>query len=57
MSIQTDDFLPAPPKRVVSAVPVSKQEDAIEQALWRRLFEKLNGFDRPVHSDELDIDA
>jgi holliday junction DNA helicase RuvB len=32
MSIQTDDFAP-PPKRVVSAAPVSPAEEAIERAL------------------------
>jgi Holliday junction DNA helicase RuvB len=33
MSIQTDDFVPAPDKRVVSAAPVSPQEEALERAL------------------------
>ena len=33
MSIQTDDFAPPPPKRVVSAAPASPNEEAIERAL------------------------
>lgn len=33
MSIQTDDFAPAPEKRVVSAAPASPQEEALERAL------------------------
>ncbi|HEY8358800.1 MAG TPA: Holliday junction branch migration DNA helicase RuvB, partial [Ramlibacter sp.] len=33
MSIQTDDFAPAPPKRVVSAASASPAEEAIERAL------------------------
>jgi Holliday junction DNA helicase RuvB len=33
MSIQTDDFAPVPPKRVVSAAPVSPAEETIERAL------------------------
>src|SRR5213082_914089 len=33
MSIQTDDFAPAPDKRVVSAAPASPQEEALERAL------------------------
>ncbi|MDB5897534.1 MAG: ruvB [Ramlibacter sp.] len=33
MSIQTDDFAPAPPKRVVSAAPASPAEEAMERAL------------------------
>ncbi|MDE2607724.1 MAG: Holliday junction branch migration DNA helicase RuvB [Burkholderiales bacterium] len=33
MSIQTDDFAPPPPKRVVSAAPASPQEEALERAL------------------------
>jgi Holliday junction DNA helicase RuvB len=37
LSIQTDDFLPAPPKRVVSAAPASPQEEAIERALRPKL--------------------
>src|SRR3982751_1118304 len=33
MSIQTDDFAPAPDKRVVSAAPASPHEEALERAL------------------------
>ena len=33
MSIQTDDFAPPPPKRVVSAAPASPAEEALERAL------------------------
>lgn len=33
MAIQTDDFAPAPEKRVVSAAPASPQEEALERAL------------------------
>jgi Holliday junction DNA helicase RuvB len=33
MSIQTDDFAPPPPKRVVSAAPTSPAEEAMERAL------------------------
>ena len=43
MSIQTDDFLPAPPKRVVSAAPVSPQEEAIERALRPKLLDEYVG--------------
>src|SRR3954469_3782071 len=33
MAIQTDDFAPAPDKRVVSAAPASPHEEALERAL------------------------
>src|SRR3954471_8642671 len=33
MAIQTDDFAPAPDRRVVSAAPASPQEEALERAL------------------------
>jgi Holliday junction DNA helicase RuvB len=33
MAIQTDDFAPPPPKRVVSAAPASPAEEALERAL------------------------
>ncbi len=33
MSIQTDDFAPAPAKRVMAAVPESPREEALERAL------------------------
>ena len=43
MSIQTDDFAPAPPKRVISAVPASPQEEAIERALRPKLLQEYVG--------------
>jgi Holliday junction DNA helicase RuvB len=43
MSIQTDDFIPAPPKRVLSAAPASPQEEAIERALRPKLLEEYVG--------------
>ncbi len=43
MSIQTDDFAPAPPKRVVSAAPASPQEEAIERALRPKLLDEYVG--------------
>ncbi len=42
MTIQTDDFAPAP-ARVVSAAPVSPQEEAIERALRPRLLDEYVG--------------
>jgi len=41
MSIQTDDFTPAP--RVVSAAPVSPKEEAIERALRPKLLQEYVG--------------
>jgi Holliday junction DNA helicase RuvB len=41
MSIQTDDFAPAP--RVVSAAPVSPKEEAIERALRPKLLQEYVG--------------
>ena len=43
MTIQTDDFLPAPPKRVVSAAASSPQEEAIERALRPKLLDEYVG--------------
>ena len=46
MSIQTDDFAPAPepnPQRVVSAVPTSAGEEAIERALRPKLLDEYVG--------------
>ncbi len=44
MSIQTDDFAPVPPpKRVVSAAPVSPQEEALERALRPKLLQEYVG--------------
>ena len=41
MSIQTDDFAPAP--RVVSAAPISPKEEAIERALRPKLLDEYVG--------------
>ncbi|MDD2712618.1 MAG: Holliday junction branch migration DNA helicase RuvB [Simplicispira sp.] len=43
MSIQTDDFAPAPSKRVISAAPASPQEEAIERALRPKLLDEYVG--------------
>ena len=43
MSIQTDDFAPAPAKRVMSAAPASPQEEAIERALRPKLLQEYVG--------------
>ena len=43
MSIQTDDFAPAPAKRVISAAPASPQEEAIERALRPKLLQEYVG--------------
>ena len=43
MTIQTDDFAPAPAKRVISAVPASPQEEAIERALRPKLLQEYVG--------------
>jgi Holliday junction DNA helicase RuvB len=43
MSIQLDDFAPAPDKRMVSAVPETPQEEAIERALRPKLLDEYVG--------------
>ena len=43
MTIHTDDFTPAPPKRVVSAAPSSAQEEALERALRPKLLQEYVG--------------
>ena len=43
VSIQTDDFSPAPAKRMVTAVPASPQEEAIERALRPKLLHDYVG--------------
>jgi len=43
MSIRTDDFLPEPVPRVVSAAPVSNSEEAIERALRPKLLDEYVG--------------
>ncbi len=42
MTIQTDDFAPAP-QRVVSAAPASPNEEAIERALRPKLLDEYVG--------------
>ncbi len=43
MSIRTDDFAPQPEPRVISAAPVSHQEEAIERALRPKLLDEYVG--------------
>ncbi|MDN3918675.1 Holliday junction branch migration DNA helicase RuvB [Roseateles violae] len=43
MSIQTDDFAPAPTQRVISAVATSPNEEAIERALRPKLLDEYVG--------------
>jgi Holliday junction DNA helicase RuvB len=43
VTIQTDDFAPAPESRMVSAAPVSPGEEAIERALRPKLFDEYVG--------------
>ncbi len=43
MTIQTDDFGPAPSKRTISAAPASPQEEAIERALRPKLMQEYVG--------------
>jgi len=43
VSIQTDDFAPAPAKRVVSNAPASPNEEAIERALRPKLLDDYVG--------------
>jgi len=43
VTIHTDNFAPAPPKRVVSAAPASPQEEAIERALRPKLLQEYVG--------------
>ncbi len=43
MSIQTDDFSPAPPKRMLAAVPESPREEALERALRPKLLDEYVG--------------
>jgi Holliday junction DNA helicase RuvB len=51
MSIQTDDFAPAP--RMVSAAPVSSNEEAIERALRPKLLQEYVG--QPKVREQLEI--
>ena len=43
MTIQTDDFAPAPSKRMISAAPASPNEEAIERALRPKLLDEYVG--------------
>ena len=43
MSIQTDDFAPAPARRVVSSAPASPNEEAVERALRPKLLDDYVG--------------
>ena len=43
MTIQTDDFAPAPPKRMISAAPASPLEEALERALRPKLLDEYVG--------------
>ena len=43
MAIQTDDFAPAPSKRIVSAASSTPQEEAIERALRPKLLDEYVG--------------
>ena len=55
MSIQTDDFAPAP--RVVSAAPVSPKEEAIERALRPKLLQEYVGQSKVREQLEIFIGA
>ena len=57
MSIQTDDFSPAPPKRVMSAEPSSPNEEAIERALRPKLFDEYVGQSKVREQLEIFIGA
>ena len=57
MSIQTDDFAPAPPKRVMSAEPASPNEEAIERALRPKLFDEYVGQSKVREQLEIFIGA
>ena len=57
MSIQTDDFIPAPPKRVLSAGPTSPQEEAIERALRPKLLDEYVGQTKAREQLEIFIGA
>ena len=43
VSIQTDDFAPAPASRVVTAAPMSPNEEAVERALRPKLLQEYVG--------------
>ncbi|MFN3495720.1 MAG: Holliday junction branch migration DNA helicase RuvB, partial [Hydrogenophaga sp.] len=55
MSIQTDDFAPAP--RMVSAAPASPKEEAIERALRPKLLDEYVGQQKVREQLEIFIGA
>ena len=57
MSIQTDDFAPAPQKRVMSAAPASPHEEAIERALRPKLMQEYVGQTKAREQLEIFIGA
>ena len=57
MSIHTDDFAPAPAPRVVSAAPVSPQEEAQERALRPKLLQEYVGQTKAREQLEIFIGA
>ena len=58
MTIHTDDFAPSPPpQRVVSAAPVSPQEDALERALRPKMLEEYVGQSKAREQLEIFIGA
>ncbi|MDD2691932.1 MAG: Holliday junction branch migration DNA helicase RuvB [Simplicispira sp.] len=57
MTIHTDDFAPAPAPRVVSAAPVSPQEEAQERALRPKLLQEYVGQTKAREQLEIFIGA
>jgi holliday junction DNA helicase RuvB len=57
MAIQTDDFAPAPSKRIVSAAPSTPQEEAIERALRPKLLDEYVGQAKAREQLEIFISA
>ena len=57
MSIQTDDFAPAPAKRVMAAVPDSPREEALERALRPKLLAEYVGQAKVCEQLEIFIGA
>ncbi len=57
MTIETDDFAPAPAKRMVSAVPESAREEALERALRPKLLDEYVGQQKVREQLEIFIGA
>jgi Holliday junction DNA helicase RuvB len=57
VSIQTDDFAPPPASRMVSAAPVSPQEEAIERALRPKMLDEYVGQSKVREQLEIFIGA